>query len=73
MQASGKSCAGAVALHSVESWRWRDGGKSPEAIIGRLLFERQQQVRIAAVQQFTGKKILGDKSERQLLENRYSP
>jgi hypothetical protein len=29
-------------------------------------------MRIAAVHQFTGKKILGDKSERQLLENRYS-
>jgi len=30
-------------------------------------------MRIAAVHQFTGKKILGDKSERQHIENRYSP
>jgi hypothetical protein len=28
---------------------------------------------IAAVHQFTGKKILGDKCERQLIKKRYSP
>jgi hypothetical protein len=39
----------------------------------RLPLERQQQGRIATVHQFTSNQFWGGKSERQLIENRYSP